>query len=60
LTGSVLVLVGAEADGIPGVALDSCDVVVRIRMAGFVASYNLQAAVAPSAAERFRQLQAER
>jgi 23S rRNA (guanosine2251-2'-O)-methyltransferase len=60
LTGSVLVLVGAEADGIPGVALDSCDVVVRIPMAGFVASYNLQAAVAAIAAERFRQLEAER
>jgi tRNA G18 (ribose-2'-O)-methylase SpoU len=39
--------------------LDSCDLVVRIPMAGFVASYNLQAAVAAIAAERFRQLERE-
>ena len=52
-------IVGAEADGIPGVVLNSCDLVVRIPMAGFVASYNLQAAVAAIAAERFRQLEQE-
>ena len=34
-----------------------CDEVVRIPMAGFVASYNLQAAVASIASERFRQQQ---
>lgn len=59
LAQSVLLIVGAEADGIPGVVLDSCDLVVRIPMAGFVASYNLQAAVAAIAAERFRQLERE-
>jgi len=59
LAQSVLLIVGAEADGIPGVVLDSCDLVVRIPMAGFVASYNLQAAVAAIAAERFRQLELE-
>ncbi|MDH5306376.1 MAG: hypothetical protein OEW02_04285 [Myxococcales bacterium] len=55
LTGSVLLIVGAEADGIPEEVIGSCDVVVRIPMAGFIASYNLQAAVAALAAERFRQ-----
>lgn len=60
LAGSVLLIVGAEADGIPGVVLESCDAVVRIPMAGFIASYNLQAAVAAIAAERFRQLEGER
>ncbi|HEY5657828.1 MAG TPA: TrmH family RNA methyltransferase [Myxococcota bacterium] len=59
LAQSVLLIVGAEADGIPGVVLNSCDLVVRIPMAGFVASYNLQAAVAAIAAERFRQLEQE-
>jgi 23S rRNA (guanosine2251-2'-O)-methyltransferase len=59
LAQSVLLIVGAEADGIPGVVLESCDLVVRIPMAGFVASYNLQAAVAAIAAERFRQLERE-
>ena len=49
---------GAEAEGIPRAVLSACDEVVRIPMAGFVASYNLQAAVAAIAAERFRQLEA--
>jgi tRNA G18 (ribose-2'-O)-methylase SpoU len=55
LTGSVLLIVGAEADGIPEEVLASCDVVVCLPMAGFIASYNLQAAVAAVASERFRQ-----
>lgn len=57
LTGSVLLLVGAEADGIPETLLESCDVVTRLPMAGFIASYNLQTAVAAIAIERFRQLE---
>ena len=60
LAGPVLLVVGAEADGIPGDVLEACDEVVRIPMAGFVASYNLQAAVAAIAVERFRQLEQER
>ena len=58
LTGSVLLIVGGEADGVPGDALARCDAVVRIPMLGFVASYNLQAAVAAVAAERLRQMTA--
>jgi len=55
LTGPVLFVVGGEADGIPQQALARCDHVVRIPMAGFIRSYNLQAAVAAVSAERLRQ-----
>jgi tRNA G18 (ribose-2'-O)-methylase SpoU len=56
LTGPVLFVVGGEAEGIPEAALARCDHVVRIPMAGFIRSYNLQAAVAAVSAERLRQL----
>jgi tRNA G18 (ribose-2'-O)-methylase SpoU len=56
LTGPVLFVVGSEAEGIPKAALARCDHVVRIPMAGFIRSYNLQAAVAAVSAERMRQL----
>jgi len=59
LTGPVLLVVGAEAEGVPRHVLERCDHVVRIPMAGFIASYNLQAAVAVVAAERLRQLERE-
>jgi len=55
LAGPVLLIAGAEADGVPAALLRRCDAVTRIPMAGFVASYNLQAAVAIVAAERLRQ-----
>src|SRR5213594_4152891 len=55
LTPPVLFVAGGEADGVPRALLARCDVVTRIPMAGFVASYNLQAAVAILAAERLRQ-----
>ena len=57
LRGSLLIIVGAEAEGVPEAVLRECDAVIRIPMAGFVASYNLQAAVASIASERFRQQQ---
>ena len=57
LDGSLLLVVGGEAEGVPPAILRRCEVVVRIPMAGFVASYNLQAAVAIVAAERLRQLE---
>jgi tRNA G18 (ribose-2'-O)-methylase SpoU len=60
LTGPLLLVVGAEADGVPADLLDRCDAVTRLPMAGFVQSYNLQAAVAALAMERFRQLEAGR
>jgi tRNA G18 (ribose-2'-O)-methylase SpoU len=55
LASSLLFVVGGEADGVPRALLARCDAVARIPMAGFVASYNLQAAVAILAAERLRQ-----
>ena len=58
LAGPVLLVVGAEAEGVPQALLDASDEIVRLPMAGFIASYNLQAAVAAVATERFRQLAA--
>ena len=51
-------VVGGEHTGVPEGVLAQCDAVVRIPMAGFIRSYNLQAAVAMIAAERMRQEQA--
>ena len=58
LTGPLLFVVGAEAEGVPEALLRAADEIVRIPMAGFIASYNLQAAVAALAVERFRQQEA--
>jgi TrmH family RNA methyltransferase len=55
LTGSALFVVGGERYGIPPEVLAGCDEVLRIPMAGFVPSYNLQAAMAAVAVERLRQ-----
>jgi tRNA G18 (ribose-2'-O)-methylase SpoU len=55
LTGPALFVVGGEADGIPPEVLERCHQTVRIPMAGFIPSYNLQAAVAAVAVERLRQ-----
>jgi RNA methyltransferase, TrmH family len=57
LTGTVLLLVGSERDGLPDDVLARCDHVVRVPMAGFVPSYNVQAAISMVAAERLRQLE---
>jgi len=56
LRGDVLFVVGGERDGLGPDLLAACDEVVRIPMAGFVPSYNLQAALSALAAERLRQL----
>jgi len=56
LRGRVHLVVGGEAEGIPKAALARCETVVRLPMAGFLPSYNLQGAVAAVAAERLRQL----
>ncbi len=55
LTGRVLLVVGGERYGIPPEVLEQADDLVRIPMAGFIPSYNLQAAVAIVAGERLRQ-----
>lgn len=56
LTGDPLLVAGGEATGVPEALLDEADAVVRVPMAGFIPSYNLQAAVAAVAAERLRQI----
>jgi 23S rRNA (guanosine2251-2'-O)-methyltransferase len=56
LTGAVLFVVGGERDGLGRELLAQCHAVVRIPMAGFVPSYNLQGALSALAAERLRQL----
>lgn len=56
LRGDVLFVVGGERDGLGPELLAGCDEVVRIPMAGFVPSYNLQAALSALATERLRQL----
>jgi tRNA G18 (ribose-2'-O)-methylase SpoU len=56
LRGAVLFVVGGERHGIPAEVLAEADLVLRIPMAGFIPSYNLQAAMAAVAAERLRQL----
>ena len=50
-----MLVVGGERDGIPNSILRASDSVVRIPMAGFVPSYNLQAPMAVVAAEAMRQ-----
>jgi 23S rRNA (guanosine2251-2'-O)-methyltransferase len=56
LTGPLLLLVGGERHGIPKPVLDACDGALRIPMAGFIPSYNVQAAMAMVSGERLRQL----
>jgi 23S rRNA (guanosine2251-2'-O)-methyltransferase len=56
LTGSILLIIGGEEEGISTEILGQCDDIVRIPMAGFVPSYNLHAAMAAVAVERLRQL----
>jgi len=55
LRGRVLLAIGGERHGLDRALLARCDEVVRVPMAGFVPSYNLQAAMAAVAAERLRQ-----
>lgn len=51
-----LLVVGGERAGIPRAVLDLCEETIRVPMAGFIPSYNLQAAMAAVAVERLRQL----
>lgn len=55
LTRRALLVVGGERHGIPPEILEQCDSVLRLPMAGFVPSYNLQAAMAMVVGERARQ-----
>lgn len=55
LTGDVLLVVGAEKEGISDAVLEVADACVLLPMDGFVPSYNLQVAVSVVAVEALRQ-----
>jgi tRNA G18 (ribose-2'-O)-methylase SpoU len=55
LRGACVFVVGGERHGLGERILARCDRVLRIPMAGFIPSYNVQAAVAVIAVERLRQ-----
>ena len=57
LTGDVMLVVGAEKEGISQQVLDAADACVLLPMDGFVPSYNLQVAVSVVAVEALRQRQ---
>ena len=57
LTGDILLVVGAERDGVSPEVLAAADAVVKLPMDGFVPSYNLQVAVSVLAVEALRQRQ---
>jgi len=56
LRGPIVCVIGNEQTGISADVLARCHAHVRIPMAGFVPSYNVQAAMAAIAVERLRQL----
>ena len=57
LTGDVVLVVGAEKEGISQQVLNAADACVLLPMDGFVPSYNLQVAVSVVAVEALRQRQ---
>lgn len=50
-----LLVVGGESEGVPAALLERADAIVRLPTAGFVSSYNLQAAMAAVMSELLRQ-----
>ena len=57
LTGNIVLVVGAEREGVSPEVLEVADAVVKLPMDGFVPSYNLQVAVSVLAVEALRQRQ---
>ena len=57
MTGNVVLVVGAEREGVSPEVLRAADDVVKLPMDGFVPSYNLQVAVSVLAVEALRQRQ---
>jgi tRNA G18 (ribose-2'-O)-methylase SpoU len=55
MTGDVILVVGAEREGVSDQVLEAADAVVKLPMDGFVPSYNLQVAVSVLAVEALRQ-----
>jgi len=59
LTGDVILVVGAEREGVSQPVLEAADAVVKLPMDGFVPSYNLQVAVSVLAVEALRQRESQ-
>ena len=55
LTGDVLIVIGAEREGVSQESLDAADQIIRLPMEGFIPSYNLQVAISTLAIEAIRQ-----
>ena len=55
LEGDILVVVGAERDGVSQETIEAADQIVRLPMNGFIPSYNLQVAMSCLAIEAIRQ-----
>ena len=55
MSGDILLVVGAEREGVSKETLDASDYVVRLPMDGFVPSYNLQVAVSVLTVEALKQ-----
>ena len=55
LTGDVLIVIGAERDGVSQESLDAADQIIRLPMEGFIPSYNLQVAISALAIEAIKQ-----
>jgi len=55
LTGNILLVVGGEHHGISDSILNASDSIIRVPMAGFVPSYNLQAPMSIVSVEALRQ-----
>ena len=55
MTGDILLVVGAEREGISLETIQHSDYIVKLPMDGFVPSYNLQVAVSVLAIEALRQ-----
>jgi tRNA G18 (ribose-2'-O)-methylase SpoU len=53
--GDILLVVGAEREGVSQATLDASDYIVRLPMDGFVPSYNLQVAVSVLTVEALKQ-----
>jgi tRNA G18 (ribose-2'-O)-methylase SpoU len=58
LTGRVAFVIGGETHGVPADVLDESDAVLRVPMAGFIPSFNLQIALGVVGVERLRQISA--
>ena len=51
----VLIVIGAEREGVSQECLDAADQIIRLPMEGFIPSYNLQVAISTLAIEAIRQ-----